>query len=106
MTFKSIGKKVLLLIIPLFLCSLSACMYVTPVTQGKAISDRQIASLKLKMSQAEIKKRIGMPFLPQGNHAKQWTYLHYAYNNEKVNKQYLILSFDRKGRLIKVEKKT
>lgn len=77
-------------------------MYIAPVDQGKTFSGKQIHALKLHMSKADVKKILGEP-VTQHHGKKCWTYVDYHFAQHHQDRQQLILNFNQKDQLIRVE---
>ncbi len=82
---------------------LSACIYTPTVQQGKNIPSSELKQLKLSMSKQQVKQLLGTPMAQASTAQAKWTYVSYQFQNQQSTQKHVILTFNKKGKLIKIE---
>ena len=98
-------RRVLILIVSLFFSQfLASCAYKPDVQQGNTLDDKQIALLKVGMTQQQVVFVMGTPLLKDPFHKNRWDYLYtYAKGREKAERRLLTLYF-KNNRLANIDK--
>lgn len=98
-------RRVLILIISLFFSQfIISCAYKPDVQQGNTLDEKQIAQLKIGMTQQQVIFIMGTSLLKDPFHKNRWDYLYtYSRNQAKAERSLLSLYF-KDDKLSKIDK--
>ncbi len=82
------------------LITLGGCVYIPPVTQGNYLKSSQVQSLKVGMTQDQVRYLFGQPMLADPFHSDAWHYVYYAKPGAKTKaKIYRLTVYFKNGKV-------
>lgn len=87
--------------------TLQACVYRMDIPQGNQIDAEKLAQLKPGMTRSQVEFLLGSPAIIDPYHPHQASYVNYLYKGEeqKAELKTMVLTYDDKDVLIKIDGK-
>ncbi len=101
MSFKTIFIAIIAIV------SFQGCVYRMDIPQGNGVDAKKLQQLKLGMTRSQVEFLLGSPAIVDLYHPHQANYVSYLYNGktQKSTLKKMILTYDDKGVLTKIEGK-